>query len=177
MALKDRISFGISLPHRSSDPIDMASVRRVAERAEVLGFRDLWVTENTLDHVFSLDPMVILTCAAAVTSKIRLGLAVSVLPVHDYNKDKNPAWEVTRRRPPDTSSIARLNELPYEGAGHCNGDPTSRALAVGASGCIAQPATTSGAPAALRAPMPVLAGSGSTRSSAKNAVRISLKSR
>jgi lysophospholipase L1-like esterase len=31
----------------------------------------------------------------------------SVLPVHDYNKDKNPAWEVTRRRPPDT--IRALN--------------------------------------------------------------------
>jgi lysophospholipase L1-like esterase len=31
----------------------------------------------------------------------------SVLPVHDYNKDKNPAWEVTRRRP--MSTILELN--------------------------------------------------------------------
>jgi len=83
MALKDRISLGISLPHRSPDPIDMASVRRVAERAEVLGFRDLWVTENTLDHVFCFDPGVILTYAAALTTRIRLGVAVSVLPVHN----------------------------------------------------------------------------------------------
>jgi probable F420-dependent oxidoreductase len=61
----------------------MASVRRVAERAEALGFRDLWVTENTLDHVFCFDPGVILTYAAALTTRIRLGVAVSVLPVHN----------------------------------------------------------------------------------------------
>ena len=56
MALKDSIPVGMSLPHRSPDPIDMATVRRVAERAEALGFSDLWVTENTLDHAFSFDP-------------------------------------------------------------------------------------------------------------------------
>jgi len=82
MALEDRIPFGMSLPHRSPDPIDMLAVRQVAERADALGFRDLWVTENALDHVFSFDPMVILTYAAAVTTSIRLGVAVAVLPVH-----------------------------------------------------------------------------------------------
>src|SRR5918992_2541390 len=83
MALKDLIPFGMSLPHRSPDPIDMTTVRRVAERAEALGFSDLWVTENTLDHVFSFDPGLILTYAAAVTTRIRLGVAVVVLPVHN----------------------------------------------------------------------------------------------
>ena len=82
MALKDAISFGMSLPHRSPDPIDMAAVRQVAQRADALGFRDLWVTENTLDHVFSFDPMVVLTYAAAVTTSIRVGVSVAVLPVH-----------------------------------------------------------------------------------------------
>src|SRR5437588_385314 len=82
MALKDKIAFGVSLPHRSPDPIDMADVRHVAVRAEQLGFRDLWVTENTLDHVMCFDPVVILTYAAAVTSKIRLGASVVVLQIH-----------------------------------------------------------------------------------------------
>jgi probable F420-dependent oxidoreductase len=82
MALKDRIAFGMSLPHRSPEPIDAAVVRRVAERAEALGFRDLWVTENTIDHVFSFDPVVVLTWAAAVTQRIHLGCSVVVLPVH-----------------------------------------------------------------------------------------------
>ena len=82
MALKDEIALGMSLPHRSPDPIDMDDVRRVAQRSEALGFRDLWVTENTLDHVMCFDPVVILTYAAAVTSKIRLGASVVVLQIH-----------------------------------------------------------------------------------------------
>jgi probable F420-dependent oxidoreductase len=82
MALKDRIALGVALPHRSPEPVDMLAVCRVAERADALGFRDLWVTENTLDHVFCFDPLVVLTYAAAVTTTIRLGVAVIVLPVH-----------------------------------------------------------------------------------------------
>ena len=69
MALKDKIALGVALPHRSPEPIDMDTVRRVAQRAEALGFRDLWVTENTLDHVFCFDPVVVLTYAAAVTTR------------------------------------------------------------------------------------------------------------
>ena len=83
MALKDKIALGVALPHRSPEPIDMAVVRRVAQRAETLGFRDLWVTENTLDHVFCFDPVVVLTYAAAVTTTIRLGASVVVLPMHN----------------------------------------------------------------------------------------------
>lgn len=83
MALKDQIPFGMSLPHRSPDPIDVAAVRTVAERAETLGFRDLWVTENTLDHVTSFDPIGVLTYAAAVTRRIRLGASVVVLAIHN----------------------------------------------------------------------------------------------
>jgi probable F420-dependent oxidoreductase len=83
MALKDTVTFGVALPHRSPDPIDMAAVRLVAQRAEALGFRDLWVTENTLDHVFCFDPVVVLTYAAAITKTIRLGVSVVVLPVHN----------------------------------------------------------------------------------------------
>ena len=75
------VPLGMSLPHRSPDPIDVATIRQVAQRAEALGFRDLWVTENTLDHVPSVDPLTILTYAAAVTSRIRLGVSVLVLPV------------------------------------------------------------------------------------------------
>jgi Luciferase-like monooxygenase len=82
MALKDRIPFGMSLPHRSPEAIDVASVRAVAQRAEALGFRDLWVTENTLDHVTCFDPVVVLTYAAAATTRIRLGASVVVLAIH-----------------------------------------------------------------------------------------------
>lgn len=83
MALKDKIAFGMSLPHRSPDPIDINSVQQVARRAEALGFRDLWVTENTLNDVsMCFDPVVVLTYAAAATSTIRVGASVVVLAVH-----------------------------------------------------------------------------------------------
>jgi probable F420-dependent oxidoreductase len=83
MALKDLIPFGMSLPHRSPDRIDVQVIHAVATRAEALGFRDLWVTDNTLDHVTSFDPVVVLTYAAAVTSRIGVGASVLVSPVHD----------------------------------------------------------------------------------------------
>jgi len=82
MTLKDTIPFGFALPHRSPDPIEVAAVRQVAQRADALGFRDLWVTENTLDHVLCLDSVVALSYAAAVTTTIRLGVSVMVLPLH-----------------------------------------------------------------------------------------------
>jgi probable F420-dependent oxidoreductase len=82
MVLKDIISFGVALPHRSPEAIDVAAVRHVAQRADALGFRDLWVTENTLDHAFCFDSVVALTYAAAVTTRIRLGVSVIVLPMH-----------------------------------------------------------------------------------------------
>jgi probable F420-dependent oxidoreductase len=83
MALKDQIPFGMSLPHRSPDTIGVGVVRAVATKADALGFRDLWVTENTLDHVNSFDPLTVLTYAAGITSRIGLGASVLVLPVHD----------------------------------------------------------------------------------------------
>jgi probable F420-dependent oxidoreductase len=83
MALKDQIPFGMSLPHRSPDTIGVDVVRAVATKADALGFRDLWVTENTLDHVNSFDPLTVLTYAAGITSRIGLGASVLVLPVHD----------------------------------------------------------------------------------------------
>src|SRR6201997_3703940 len=82
MALKDNIPLGVALPRCSPEPVDIAAVGRVAQRAETLGFRDLWVTENTLDHIFCFDPVVVLTYAAAVTTTIRLGASVVVMAVH-----------------------------------------------------------------------------------------------
>jgi hypothetical protein len=82
VALKDKIPLGMSLPHRSPDPLAMTTVATVARRAEELGFSDLWVTENTIDRNTCFDPVVILTYAAAITSRIRVGASVVVLPIH-----------------------------------------------------------------------------------------------
>ncbi len=73
MALKDLIPFGMSLPHRSPDQHRHGSGPCRCDAAEALGFRDLWVTENTLDHVTSFDPVVVLTYAAADHQPDRTG--------------------------------------------------------------------------------------------------------
>lgn len=83
MALKDQIPLGMSLPHRSPDPIDVPVIQHVAQRAEALGFRDLWVTDNTLDHAACFDALTLLTYAAAITTRIRVGVSVLVLPVRN----------------------------------------------------------------------------------------------
>lgn len=83
MALKDRIPLGMSLPHRSPDPIATTTIQHVAQRAEALGFRDLWVTDNTLDHASCYDALTLLTYAAAITTSIRVGVSVLVLPVRN----------------------------------------------------------------------------------------------
>ena len=57
-------------------------MQNFAIRAEQLGVDDLWVTENTVDPNFCFDPVVALTYAAAATTRIRLGIAVALLPMH-----------------------------------------------------------------------------------------------
>ena len=76
------VRLGIALPHRGREPVTAGQLVAAARRAEELGFRDLWVTENVLDPHFCLDPLIALGMAAAVTQKIGLGVAVMVLPTH-----------------------------------------------------------------------------------------------
>jgi len=82
VTLRDKAALGISLPHRSPDPLALTTIAAVACRAEELGFRDLWVTENIVDDHTCLDPVVALTYAAAVTKRIGVGASVVVLPIH-----------------------------------------------------------------------------------------------
>ena len=82
MTLREKIAVGMSLPHRSPDALALTTIAAVARRAEELGFRDLWVTENVVDDHTCLDPVVALTYAAAITRRIGVGCAVVVLPIH-----------------------------------------------------------------------------------------------
>src|SRR5579864_3705705 len=72
----------MSLPHRSPDPLALTTIAAVACRAEELGFRDLWVTENTVDDGTCRDPVVALTYAASITQRIRVGAAADPSPAH-----------------------------------------------------------------------------------------------
>jgi probable F420-dependent oxidoreductase len=62
-----------------------AQIRRFAARAEELGFESLFVTDHLLTahrfyRVSWLEPLVTLTYAAAVTSRVRLGTSILVMP-------------------------------------------------------------------------------------------------
>ena len=81
MRLGSLIDVGISLPQRSSEPVTPDEIVTIARRAEAAGFKDLWVSETTLDRSFCLDSSLVLATAAAVTTRIRLGVSVIVLPV------------------------------------------------------------------------------------------------
>ncbi len=82
------MQLGIHLPHigRKAGP---ASIRRTAIEAEALGYHDVWVSEHIIvpkDGGYPpspnfWDPVLTLTWAAAVTSKVRLGTSVLVLPL------------------------------------------------------------------------------------------------
>lgn len=79
---------GIHLPQygRASGP---DAVGRVARAADDLGFDDVWVSDHvvhpaaqTYPSPYLYDPLVTLTWAAAVTSRVGLGTSVLVLPQH-----------------------------------------------------------------------------------------------
>ncbi|WP_165399870.1 LLM class flavin-dependent oxidoreductase [Xylanimonas ulmi] len=82
MALADRVSFGLSLPHRMAEAEPAGIVGRVARRAEALGFDDVWVSDGGLGLSGTLEPFAVLNHAAALTTRVRLGVAVLVLPTH-----------------------------------------------------------------------------------------------
>jgi probable F420-dependent oxidoreductase len=82
------MQLGVHLPHigRKASP---DTIRRAAIQAEEVGFDDVWVSEHIIvpkDSAYPptpnfWDPVLTLTWAAAVTSRVRLGTSVLVLPL------------------------------------------------------------------------------------------------
>jgi len=81
------MKFGLSLPHfrQVASP---AAIRRVAQRAEQLGFDGIWASDHiVIPHAAVArlgaafyEPLTVLGFAAACTSTIRLGTTVIILP-------------------------------------------------------------------------------------------------
>ena len=81
------MQLGIHLPH-AGEQSTPALIRRLAIRAEALGFSDVWVSEHIIvpRKIFPrsplfYDPILTLTWIAAVTERVRLGTSVMVLPM------------------------------------------------------------------------------------------------
>jgi probable F420-dependent oxidoreductase len=74
---------GIELPQiRTSAPTSSTELARLAVLAEDAGFSAAWAMEPHFGTARALDPLVVLSYAAALTARIRLGVAVLVLPTH-----------------------------------------------------------------------------------------------
>ena len=54
-------------------PPSMQEFTAFFRRADELDFDSLWVIDRVFHEINILEPMTLLTCAAAVTSRIRLG--------------------------------------------------------------------------------------------------------
>ena len=60
-----------------------SGVRSYLARAEELGFEGGWALEQTVGQAPLIAPMELLACAAACTSRLRLGVAVLITSLHD----------------------------------------------------------------------------------------------
>ena len=85
--MKSTVELAVSIPQTfSGRPVDPGFIRKFLARAEALGFHSAWVVEQILGSIPSLEPVELLTYAAAVTTRIKLGSAVLLTalrsPVH-----------------------------------------------------------------------------------------------
>jgi probable F420-dependent oxidoreductase len=75
---------GIELPQVFLDgPTDMEHVRRFAVRAETLGYDSLWLQERIIGDFTMLEPVTLLSYVAAITTKLKLGTSVILLPLRN----------------------------------------------------------------------------------------------
>lgn len=87
--MKDQVSFGVAAPQIHTHlPLDLTAARSYIERAEALGFHSLWVQEQggLRQAASALEPISLLSYAAALTRRVRLGAAVFLInlrnPIH-----------------------------------------------------------------------------------------------
>ncbi len=79
-----RPQFAIAIPQISGQPrVDTGGLRTFLGRAEALGYHSAWVQEQILGTAYTLEPVTLLSYAAAVTRTLRLGSAVLLTPLRN----------------------------------------------------------------------------------------------
>jgi len=75
---------GIELPQVFFDgPVDMEHIRKFAAKAETLGYDSLWLQERILGDFVMLEPVTLLSYVAAITTRLKLGTSVILLPLRN----------------------------------------------------------------------------------------------
>src|SRR5262245_26643831 len=87
LGVNARPTLGVAIPQPvPAGGMDSRRIQDFVRRAEALGFDSAWVVEHTFGSMPALAPLELLTYAAAVTERLRLGVAVLLTalrtPVH-----------------------------------------------------------------------------------------------
>ncbi|HYB40738.1 MAG TPA: LLM class flavin-dependent oxidoreductase, partial [Candidatus Methylomirabilis sp.] len=85
--MNTRVKAAIAIPQTSlSGPLSVAHISGFLARAEALGYDSAWVVERVLGAIYALEAVGLLTYAAALTRRLKLGAAVLLTalrnPVH-----------------------------------------------------------------------------------------------
>ncbi len=84
MTIPEGFRAGFGMPQVFPDgPVDVEEIRRVAAAAEARGYDSLWTQDQLLGQANTVEPMALLSYLAAITSAIRLGVSVIVLPTRN----------------------------------------------------------------------------------------------
>ncbi len=76
------VTFGIGLPQMfATERVDLEHLHAFLARVEALGYESVWVQEQVLGRAPSLEPQIMLAYAAALTRRVRLGVAVILTPL------------------------------------------------------------------------------------------------
>ena len=83
MATNARV--GILVPGSfAGTPPTLSEFTAFFQHADDLGLHSPWVIDRIFHNVNILDPMTLLTCAATVTSRVRLGTSVLLFALRGY---------------------------------------------------------------------------------------------
>lgn len=81
MASKRETKFGVAIPQKFPDGVvDSRYIAQFLTTVESLGYDSAWVGEGVFGSVPNLEPMPLLSYAAALTSRLRLGVSALTFP-------------------------------------------------------------------------------------------------
>jgi len=81
--MNTRVKAAIAIPQTSlHGALSIPRVREFLARAEFLGYESAWVVDRTLGAIYALEAVELLTYAAAVTTRMKLGSAVLLTALH-----------------------------------------------------------------------------------------------
>ena len=128
MKTNSGLRLGISLPQSfPGEKLDHTYLREYVLKAESLGFEDGWLTEGILSANYHLEPVTYIAHLAAITTKLRFGIAVIIL------NTRNPVQLAKSLATVDQLSNGRLIVGVGIGAGTANypafGIPAERRVA------------------------------------------------